>query len=118
MTDSPLPLPPGKGVLITIDFTGQVPVQVTFTCTSAASKTELASYFFAGNRTHLTSSFSYRNTARELHWLHTLVTDQQGALLPATIRYALVDHNVVEYGLDQHFPVVSLSVLPLTQVEQ
>jgi hypothetical protein len=117
MTDSPLPLPPGKGVLITINFTGQVPVQVTFTCVSAASKTELASYFFAGNRASLTSSFSYRNTAPEQHWLHTTVTDQQGAPLSATIRYALVDRNLVEYGQDQQCPVVSLSVLPLSQVE-
>jgi hypothetical protein len=118
MIDSPLCLPPGKGVLIMIDFTGQVPVQVIFTCTSAASKTDLASYFFAGNRTQLASSFSYRNTAHEPHWLQAIVTDQQGVPLPATIRYALVDRNVIDYGPEPHGSVIRLSVLPLAQVAQ
>ncbi|OUJ70279.1 hypothetical protein [Hymenobacter crusticola] len=118
MTDSPLRLSPGQGVLITLDFTGEVPVQVTFTCTSAASKVELATYFFAGNRAPVAASFSYRNTAREPHWLHTFVTDQQGAPLPATLRYALADRSQVDYGPERHGATISLSVLPLARGEQ
>ena len=115
MTNSPLLLPPGKGVLITLDFSGHVPVQVAFTCTSADSQVELASYFFPGNRTRLAASFSYRNNAQEPHSLQAFVTDQQGQVLPATVQYALVDHRVIDYGPEPHAPIVHLSMLPLAQ---